>query len=35
MANGLTLVTRDDRDIAGVGAMVPDPFRGGESDDQA
>jgi predicted nucleic acid-binding protein len=35
MTNGLTLVTRNDRDIAGVGAMVLNPFRGGESHDQA
>jgi toxin FitB len=29
MANGLTLVTRNDRDIAGLGAMVLNPFRSG------
>ena len=28
--HGLTLVTRNDRDIAGVGAMVLNPFRTGE-----
>ena len=28
--NGLTLVTRNDRDIAGLGAMVLNPFRTGE-----
>jgi predicted nucleic acid-binding protein len=27
VANGLTLVTRNDRDIAGLGAMVLNPFR--------
>jgi len=31
VTNGLTLVTRNDRDIAGVGAMVLNPFRTGES----
>jgi predicted nucleic acid-binding protein len=30
-ANGLTLVTRNDRDIAGLGAMVLNPFRTGEN----
>jgi predicted nucleic acid-binding protein len=34
MANGLTLVTRNDRGVAGVGAMVLNPFRGGESEHQ-
>jgi predicted nucleic acid-binding protein len=29
VANGLTLVTRNDRDIAGLGAMVLNPFRAG------
>jgi predicted nucleic acid-binding protein len=29
VANGLTLVTRNDRDIAGLGAMVLNPFRSG------
>jgi predicted nucleic acid-binding protein len=28
--NGLTLVTRNDRDIAGLGAIVLNPFRTGE-----
>jgi toxin FitB len=28
--NGLTLVTRNDRDFIGLGAMVLIPFRGGE-----
>jgi toxin FitB len=27
VTNGLTLVTRNDRDIAGVGATVRNPFR--------
>jgi predicted nucleic acid-binding protein len=27
VTNGLTLVTRNDRDVAGVGAMVLNPFR--------
>jgi predicted nucleic acid-binding protein len=30
--NGLTLVTRNDRDIAGLGAMVLNPFLAGEND---
>jgi predicted nucleic acid-binding protein len=30
MTNGLTLVTRNDRDIAGLGAMLLNPFRIGE-----
>ena len=30
VTNGLTLVTRNDRDIAGVGALVLNPFRKGE-----
>jgi len=30
VTNGLTLVTRNDRDIAGLGAMVLNPFRIGE-----
>lgn len=30
VTNGLTLVTRNDRDIAGVGATVLNPFRIGE-----
>lgn len=28
VTNGLTLVTRNDRDVAGLGAMVLNPFRG-------
>ncbi len=28
VTNGLTLVTRNDREIAGIGAMVLNPFRG-------
>jgi predicted nucleic acid-binding protein len=31
VANGLTLVTRNDSDVAGVGAVVLNPFRGGGS----
>ncbi len=31
VTNGLTLVTRNDSDIAGLGAMVLNPFRIGES----
>jgi toxin FitB len=31
MTNGLTLVTRNDRDIAGLGAAVLNPFRTGEN----
>lgn len=31
LANGLTLVTRNDRDVAGLGAAVLNPFRGVES----
>jgi toxin FitB len=27
MTNGLTLVTRNDRDVAGLGALVLNPFR--------
>ncbi len=30
IANGLTLVTRNDRDIAGLGVAVLNPFRTGE-----
>lgn len=30
VTKGLTLVTRNDRDIAGLGAMVLNPFRPGE-----
>jgi toxin FitB len=30
-ANGLTLVTRNDRDVAGLGAKVLNPFRGAEN----
>ena len=29
MTNGLTLVTRNDRDITGLGATVLNPFRSG------
>jgi hypothetical protein len=31
-ANGLTLLTRNDRDVAGVGTMLLNPFPGGESE---
>jgi len=31
LANGLTLVTRNDRDVAGLGATVLNPFWGGEN----
>jgi toxin FitB len=31
LTNGLTLVTRNDRDVVGVGAGVLNPFRGAES----
>lgn len=30
LTNGLTLVTRNDRDVAGLGAAVLNPFRGAE-----
>ena len=30
LTNGLTLVTRNDRDVAGLGAAVLNPFRGRE-----
>lgn len=33
--NGLTLVTRNDRDIAGLGAKVLNPFRIGESGERS
>jgi predicted nucleic acid-binding protein len=33
--NGLTLVTRKDRDIAGLGAMVLNPFLAGENHDRS
>jgi hypothetical protein len=29
LVNGLTLVTRNDRDVAGLGATVLNPFKGG------
>ena len=32
LTNGLTLVTRNDRDVAGLGAMVFNPFKGAEND---
>ena len=31
LTNGLTLVTRNDRDVAGLGAMVLNPFRPAEN----
>jgi toxin FitB len=31
LTNGLTLVTRNDRDVAGLGATVLNPFRGTEN----
>ena len=31
LTNGLTLVTRNDRDVAGLGARVFNPFRGAEN----
>jgi predicted nucleic acid-binding protein len=34
VTNALTLVTRNDRDVTGLGAMVLNPFRIGESRDQ-
>ena len=32
LTNGLTLVTRNDRDVAGLGAIVFNPFKGVEND---
>jgi predicted nucleic acid-binding protein len=32
LTNGLTLVTRNDRDVAGLGATVFNPFKGAEND---
>ena len=32
LTHGLTLVTRNDRDVAGLGAMVFNPFRGADGD---
>jgi hypothetical protein len=32
VTNGLTLVTRNDRDVAGLGATVLNPFKGAEHD---
>jgi hypothetical protein len=31
LTNGLTLVTRNDRDVAGLGATVPNPFESAEN----
>ncbi|MGY4499388.1 putative nucleic acid-binding protein [Bradyrhizobium sp. GM24.11] len=33
LTHDLTLVTRNDRDVAGLGARVRNPFRGGRDDD--
>jgi predicted nucleic acid-binding protein len=35
LTNGLTLVTRNDRDVAGLGATVLNPFKGAESHHQS
>jgi predicted nucleic acid-binding protein len=35
LTNGLTLVTRNDRDLAGLGATVLNPFRGAENHHRA
>lgn len=32
LTHGLTLVTRNDRDVAGLGAMVFNPFKGAEDE---
>ena len=32
LTHGLTLVTRNDRDVAGLGAMVLNPFKGAEDE---
>jgi predicted nucleic acid-binding protein len=32
LTHGLTLVTRNDRDVAGLGAMVLNPFKGADDD---
>ena len=32
LTHGLTLVTRNDRDVAGLGAMVFNPFKGADDD---
>ena len=32
LTNGLTLVTRNDRDVAGLGASVLNPFKGADND---
>ena len=32
LTNSVTLVTRNDRDVAGLGAMVFNPFKGAEND---
>lgn len=35
LTHDLTLVTRNDRDVAGLGARVINPFRGGRDDDRS
>ena len=35
LTNGLTLVTRNDRDVAGLGATVFNPFKGADNDHQS
>jgi predicted nucleic acid-binding protein len=35
LTHGLTLVTRNDRDVAGLGATVLNPFRVGETSDRS
>ena len=35
LTNGLTLVTRNDGDVAGLGARVFNPFKGAENDDRS
>lgn len=35
LTNGLTLVTRNDRDVAGLGASVFNPFKGSENHRQS
>ena len=35
LTNGLTLVTRNDRDVAGLGAAVFNPFKGAENDQRS
>jgi predicted nucleic acid-binding protein len=35
LTHGLTLATRNDREVAGLGATVLNPFRGGETNDRS